>query len=101
MKQIYYLMEDLNNPKPAIEGFKIIMDSLKLRADEVLMVGDSPSDIIGGKNAGIRTVLVSYTCFKLEEVMKLNPDYFIDQLDELIDIVELDQEHCFPLKIKY
>ncbi|QTL97744.1 HAD-IA family hydrolase [Iocasia frigidifontis] len=94
---IYLSKDDLNKPKPDIEGFKIIMDSLKLRPEEVLMVGDSPSDIIGGKNAGIKTVLVSYTCFKLKEVMKLNPDYFIDQLNDLIDIVESDQKHCFSL----
>lgn len=91
---VYLSKDDLINPKPDIEGFIKIMDKLKVKSDEVLMVGDSPSDIIGGKNAGIKTVLVSYTCFDLEEMMRLKPDYLIDRLDEVIDIVEPDQEQA-------
>ncbi|ACL70665.1 HAD family hydrolase [Halothermothrix orenii] len=84
----YLSKDDVNRSKPHPEGFVKIMERFDLNPEELLMVGDSPSDIIGGKNAGLKTVLVSYTYYEMEDMIALEPDYVIDHLEEVIELVE-------------
>ena len=52
------------------------------------MVGDSPYDLLSGKNAGVKTCGVNYTMIDINEHKKVNPDYFIDNPTDLIKIIE-------------
>jgi len=69
-----------------------LMDSIlpKIGVDRkrALIVGDMTIDIETGKNSGIKTCWVTYGLGKREDVEPLKPDFIIDDLSELKNIVE-------------
>ena len=50
--------EEAGRPKPAADGLLRALRLLGLTADEALYVGDSRADLVQGRAAGIRTLLV-------------------------------------------
>lgn len=78
---------DVQNNKPHPEPALKALEALNAVCDKTLIVGDSPYDILCGKNAGIKTVLVDWTIFPKHELLKLGPDYVIKTPEELIKIV--------------
>jgi HAD superfamily hydrolase (TIGR01549 family) len=58
------------------------------KKEKTLIIGDMDVDIAAGKNAGVKTCWVTYGLGKTEEVLSLNPDYVIDDLEQLKDIIE-------------
>lgn len=69
---------------PALKG----CSNLGIEPCDALMVGDSHYDILCGKDAGCLTCLVSYTALEMESLMQYKPDYVIDKLANLLDIVK-------------
>ena len=76
------LKPDPNALKPVFESYK----SCKLK--DFVMIGDMPSDIEAGKEAGVWTIGVASGVSKREILAKFNPSLLIDSLDELIKIIE-------------
>lgn len=70
------------NPEPVLQALK----KLKIQKDEAIMVGDSFIDIECGKNAGVKTVGVTYG-FGGEHVKKFSPDFAVDNLSQLPEIL--------------
>lgn len=57
-----------------------------------IMVGDSSYDILCGNSAGATSVAVSYTLINPEAINKAEPDFIVDDLRELVDIImKLDE----------
>ena len=59
-------------------------------AKEVAMIGDSlVSDIVGAKNAGLKTIMVKTGNFSEKELneSKIKPDYLIYSIKELSGLV--------------
>lgn len=81
--------ESTEKHKPEPEPIYKACSILNISVDEVIMVGDSIYDIQCGKNAGCQTCAVTYTEFSLEELKELKPDYIVDNLIELIQIVDI------------
>lgn len=54
---------------------------------EIVMVGDTVYDIIGGKENGLSTIAVSYGFGKVPDLQKAKPDYFAEDVDELYQIL--------------
>jgi len=54
---------------------------------KALIVGDMDVDILTGKNAGIKTCWVTYGLGKPEDIRDLKPDYIIEDLIELKEII--------------
>lgn len=54
-----------------------------------LIVGDMDVDIMTGKNAGTKTCWVTYGLGKMDEIKSLKPDYIIEDLIELKEIIKL------------
>ncbi|MBI2086378.1 HAD hydrolase-like protein [Candidatus Daviesbacteria bacterium] len=50
------------------------------------MVGDTGDDILAGKNAGVKTVGVTYG-FLGKDIAQYNPDFIIDDIEELFKIL--------------
>jgi pyrophosphatase PpaX len=71
------------NGEPAILACNLI----NVKPKNAIMVGDSHFDILCGQNAGCRTCLVSYTELAIDEVKDYKPDYIIDNLLELDEII--------------
>ena len=63
------------------------LPKLKVDKEKVLIVGDMAIDVETGKNAGIKTCWVTYGLGKREEVQPLKPDFIIDDLIELEQII--------------
>jgi phosphoglycolate phosphatase len=70
--------------KPAPDVILRGIEALGAVPGDCLMVGDSPSDMIAGKRAGVKTCAVRYGYGKPEEMAALEPDYWISDLRELI-----------------
>jgi len=79
--------EDTEKHKPEGEPVLKACELLKLEPDEVLMVGDSHNDILCGKNAGAKTCLVKYTALPLEKLLEHKPDYVIDSVEEILNVI--------------
>ncbi|MCH7722421.1 MAG: HAD family hydrolase [Bacteroidetes bacterium] len=70
--------------KPSAEPLLFICNELEIDAKNTLMVGDTELDILCGKNAGAITCGVTYG-YRTEESLKENdPDYLINDFDEII-----------------
>jgi phosphoglycolate phosphatase len=48
---------------------------------EVFVIGDTPNDIIAGKEANVKTIAVSTGIFSKDELKKYNPDYIFEDLN--------------------
>lgn len=63
-----------------------ILDDLNVEKDRAVLVGDSTNDITGGHNAGIKVCAVGYGMGNREKMAACNPDWFIEQPEDLIGL---------------
>lgn len=84
--------EDTEKHKPDGEPVLKACQLLNIKAHEAIMVGDSHNDILSGKNAGCYTCLVKYTGVPLQEVLQTNPDYVIDHIRDIFNIITEKEE---------
>jgi len=68
--------------KPDPVGLHKLMEDLQVSAKETVMVGDSDTDILTGRNAGVLTCGVTYG-FGAQTLEKVSPDLTIDDMREL------------------
>ena len=82
----------LHKPDPA--PCLICLEKLGVQPEEALFVGDSKFDVLCAKNAGVPSVLVSWTlCVSPEEQEGLyKPDYLMDEPQDLLAILESLEE---------
>ena len=59
----------------------------KRRRDEFVMIGDMPSDISAGSEAGLWTIGVATGVSKKEILSEYKPDLLVNSLDELLQIL--------------
>ncbi|MHB1348019.1 MAG: HAD family hydrolase [Candidatus Humimicrobiaceae bacterium] len=57
------------------------------KKEQTIIVGDTVADIKAGKGAGIKTCAVSYGMGKLKDIKDAEPDYIIDSIIKLKNIV--------------
>jgi HAD superfamily hydrolase (TIGR01509 family) len=77
--------DDVKKPKPDPEGVKIILDYFN---DDGVFIGDSPIDIETGKNAGLKTIGVTWAIFKKPVLQKSGARYIADHFLDIIKIME-------------
>ena len=82
-----FTRDDLPAMKPRPEGITAALAELGLQKGEVLYVGDSPTDIMASKGAGIRIASVATHRYDAEALRKLGPDYTIGSLTELEELL--------------
>ena len=78
--------ESFRERKPHRMGVDSLIGSTGARRERTLMVGDSRVDFETARNAEIPVSLVTYG-IGAAEVRTLSPDYFIDDLRQLLSIV--------------
>ena len=54
---------------------------------EAVMIGDRMFDVIGAKSHGITSIAVSYGYGSREELDNSNPDYIVDSVEELENLL--------------
>jgi len=80
--------DSVMHPKPDPEGLLIISKRLSISPDSVVMVGDTPIDILAGKNAGTITIGVTHGFGTREELKVSNPDHIVDSLSEVERVIK-------------
>ena len=77
--------EDVENKKPHREPVCTALNALSISPEQTFFVGDTVYDLMAGKTAGCRTVLLlnGYN----EEVMDImKPDYMVQDIRELLEL---------------
>ena len=72
------------NPEPVLFALKCLGKDPK----EALMIGDSPNDILCGKNAQVDTCGVSFNAVSLESLIASSPTMMIGHLSDLIALAK-------------
>lgn len=70
--------------KPAPDVIFTALKALGAKPEDCLFVGDSPADMEAGRRAGVKTCAVRYGYGKDEEMARFSPDFWIDDLRDLI-----------------
>jgi len=60
------------------------LEGLKASKEECLFVGDSAADMEAAKRAGVKSCAVTYGYGKREDLARWSPDYWVDDLQELV-----------------
>ncbi len=80
--------DDIEKKKPCGEGIlKIIEISKCMDKASVFMVGDTEMDILAAKNAGVKSIAVTWGFRDEEFLKKYSPDYIAHNAEELEDIL--------------
>lgn len=77
---------DKHKPDP-IPAFMALKE-LGGKPEETMIIGDSPFDILCGKNAGIKSVAVGWSALPMDIILKYEPDYVVDSMKELLTLIE-------------
>lgn len=80
--------EDTDKHKPDPAPIEIALEKLKSAPENSVMVGDSMFDILCARNAGVKSVLVSWAMAVTEEERK-GPDAPDFEIDEAMDLVQV------------
>ncbi len=80
--------DDENCLKPSACVLDKVFSRLRISRGRAIIVGDMAIDVETGKNSGIKTCWVTYGLGKAEEVRPLGPDYVIDDMKELKEIIK-------------
>jgi phosphoglycolate phosphatase len=73
--------------KPSACSMDRIVERFGIDKNKSLIVGDMDIDVMTGKNSGVKACWVTYGLGKIEEVAPLKPEYIIDDLIELKEII--------------
>ncbi len=76
---------------PAKPEPDVILKSLEAfgaQPEDCLLVGDAPSDMEAGRRAGVKICAVRYGYGDPAELAKWSPDYWIDDLSDLVNVAK-------------
>ncbi|MDP3699264.1 MAG: HAD-IA family hydrolase [Nanoarchaeota archaeon] len=75
--------------KPAKKSYQRALRQLKLKPEEILVVGDSPRlDLHRAKIMGMKTCLVDYGYIHYPHKRFIKPDYKIQKIEELVKVLK-------------
>ena len=80
--------EDCNERKPSPSPILKACKELEAKPEETAVIGDHIYDIIAGKKAGCMTIAITTGVKTKEELEKHEPDYIINDLNELKKIIQ-------------
>ncbi|MBU4350989.1 HAD hydrolase-like protein [Candidatus Parcubacteria bacterium] len=73
--------EDENRTNLVKIAIKRAEDNFRFKSDKnIFVVGDTPRDVISGKEAGVRTIAVTTGKYSKEELKVENPDFIFENL---------------------
>lgn len=79
--------DDLGCVKPSSCPLDKTLNRWKMNKEKTIMVGDMDIDILAGKRSGMSTCAVTYGIGKKDDILKAKPDYIIDSILELKEII--------------
>lgn len=81
--------DDVIEHKPSPEGIVRFLEKFGLNPADVLMIGDSPSDIKAARGAGVKIASVLWDSYSKEKVLSLNSDYVFHTVEELSGFLKI------------
>lgn len=75
--------DEVKEHKPSPEGIEIFLKKFNLNKDDVIMIGDSPSDVKAAHSAGIKVASVLWDSLAKHRVLQMNSDYVFNTVAEL------------------
>ena len=81
-------IDDVTHVKPDPEPILLAVEKLGVAKEDAIMIGDNSHDILGGKNAGVRTAGVAWALKGRDFLQQFNPDYMLEHMSDLISIVK-------------
>ena len=79
--------DEVEYSKPSPFHLCKTMQRFHINKEKSIMVGDMDIDVLAGKNAGILTCAVTYGVSKKEDIIRAEPDFIIDDIAKLMDII--------------
>lgn len=79
-------LDDVQHAKPHPEPLLVAMERLNSTPGETLMIGDNMHDILGGKNAGVRTAGVAWSAKGEQFIREQEPDFVLQHISDLLRI---------------
>lgn len=79
-------IEDISAPRPDPDCIRKSTERFSALPEQTLMIGDRAIDIEAGKNAGVKTIGVTYGS-EGENISKSNPDYTIGEFKQLLNLI--------------
>jgi phosphoglycolate phosphatase len=77
------LKEKKPSPLPLLHACR----ELGINPDETVMVGDSKNDILAAKNAGIKSIAITYGYNHGEDIKKYEPDFIFDKFSDILKVI--------------
>jgi HAD superfamily hydrolase (TIGR01549 family) len=81
------IAEEIGRGRPHPDMIQDMMHKFEINAAVFLKVGDTVADIKEGKNAGVKTAVILAGTQSKEDLIKEQPDYILNGLMELKDII--------------
>ena len=76
--------DDIANPKPHPESVFVLLNALSVKKENAIFVGDGINDVLCARNAGVRSVAVTWGDVPKNDLVKTKPDRLVDSAAELL-----------------
>jgi phosphoglycolate phosphatase len=77
--------DDVENPKPAPDCINKILEFYSCVPEEAVLIGDTKTDYMTGRNAGVDVCSITYGYNSRDDVLNLGADYVFDSMDEILE----------------
>ncbi len=78
--------EDVQLHKPDKEPLIKALEVFQMEVDDAIYIGDHENDMLAAKHANMMCCAVTYS-HRLKEMLAVQPDYVVDDLIQILDIV--------------
>lgn len=93
--------DDVQNPKPHPESLLHIMKKLKALKEDTIMIGDGINDILAAKNAGIKSIAVTWGDISGDILHNSEPTYLVSTVLELMNQIGVGNEYNEQIKYEF
>ena len=80
--------DNIDWAKPSPFMLNDVIERYRMARGKAIMIGDMDIDVQAGQNAGLLTCAVTYGLGFREDIIKARPDFIIDNIMDLKDIVQ-------------
>ncbi len=83
--------DELPDLKPSPEALLPVLKQYKnIKSKNFLILGDMPSDIVSGQEAGVHTIGIASGISKKEVLNQYSPDILVDSITELLSLIGIE-----------
>ncbi|MDN5347165.1 MAG: pyrophosphatase PpaX [Clostridia bacterium] len=79
-------LEDVDNHKPGPEPVRKALRDLGVAAEDAIMIGDSPLDILAARAAGVKSAAAGWSAVPRARLLAAEPDFSVESMEEFVEI---------------